>query len=377
MNLINLFSSINLKEILQRLPDAVLVVDESGRIIWNNREAEFLFNIDTTAEVDYYFDDFVSKGIELANQSASRRTPVIAGAVTQDEREFFIEMNASQVEDQLVITVRDVTAMTKVLANAEKTGRLNKDKNILLTKLTNDFKSPLQSIVGFSNALLDGLGGEITEKQDKYVRIIQKNAHELLYFMDKFFEFSKAESNLVQFDIKTFDVASVVQDVIKSNQNLTKPKNLEVIIDVEELANKKITTDESVLKTALQNIFETSTKLTERGSITIKLFNPEMETVIQRGVKVINKAENTSYLQISIKDSGMGLKESELEGIFEPYSQIDKMNKKNFVRSISLGTVKTLVNRLHGTVWVQSEVMKGTTFNIILPVEKGIILEDE
>ena len=365
MNLINLFSSINLKEILQRLPDAVLVVDESGRIIWNNREAEFLFNIDTTAEVDYYFDDFVSKGIELANQSASRRTPVIAGAVTQDEREFFIEMNASQVEDQLVITVRDVTAMTKVLANAEKTGRLNKDKNILLTKLTNDFKSPLQSIVGFSNALLDGLGGEITEKQDKYVRIIQKNAHELL------------ESNLVQFDIKTFDVASVVQDVIKSNQNLTKPKNLEVIIDVEELANKKITTDESVLKTALQNIFETSTKLTERGSITIKLFNPEMETVIQRGVKVINKAENTSYLQISIKDSGMGLKESELEGIFEPYSQIDKMNKKNFVRSISLGTVKTLVNRLHGTVWVQSEVMKGTTFNIILPVEKGIILEDE
>ena len=377
MNLINLFSSINLKEILQRLPDAVLVVDESGRIIWNNREAEFLFNIDTTAEVDYYFDDFVSKGIELANQSASRRTPVIAGAVTQDEREFFIEMNASQVEDQLVITVRDVTAMTKVLANAEKTGRLNKDKNILLTKLTNDFKSPLQSIVGFSNALLDGLGGEITEKQDKYVRIIQKNAHELLYFMDKFFEFSKAESNLVQFDIKTFDVASVVQDVIKSNQNLTIPKNLEVIIDVEELANKKITTDESVLKTALQNIFETSTKLTERGSITIKLFNPEMETVIQRGVKVINKAENTSYLQISIKDSGMGLKESELEGIFEPYSQIDKMNKKNFVRSISLGTVKTLVNRLHGTVWVQSEVMKGTTFNIILPVEKGIILEDE
>ena len=377
MNLINLFSSINLKEILQRLPDAVLVVDESGRIIWNNREAEFLFNIDTTAEVDYYFDDFVSKGIELANQSASRRTPVIAGAVTQDEREFFIEMNASQVEDQLVITVRDVTAMTKVLANAEKTGRLNKDKNILLTKLTNDFKSPLQSIVGFSNALLDGLGGEITEKQDKYVRIIQKNAHELLYFMDKFFEFSKAESNLVQFDIKTFDVASVVQDVIKRNQNLTKPKNLEVIIDVEELANKKITTDESVLKTALQNIFETSTKLTERGSITIKLFNPEMETVIQRGVKVINKAENTSYLQISIKDSGMGLKESELEGIFEPYSQIDKMNKKNFVRSISLGTVKTLVNRLHGTVWVQSEVMKGTTFNIILPVEKGIILEDE
>lgn len=377
MNFINLFSGLNLKEILQKLPDAVLLVNSEGRIVWTNREAEFLFNIDNTEEIDYYFDDFVSNGVELANQSATRRTPVIAGAVAPEGKEFFIEMNASQYEDQFIITIRDVTAMTKVLANAEKTGRLNKDKNIMLTKLTTDFKSPVQSIIGFSNALADGLGGEISEKQDKYVKIIRKNADELLFFMDKFFEFSKAESSLVQFDIKTFDVVNTVQSIIKSNENLTKPKNLEVILDYEELANRPVTTDESALKTILQNIFEVSTGLTERGSITIKLSNPEMENVIQHGVKVINMAESTSYILISIKDTGMGLKASDLEGIFEPYTQLEKVNKKNFIRTISLGTAKTLVNKLHGTVWVQSEIMKGTTFNIILPVEKGIILEDE
>lgn len=377
MNFINLFSGLNLKEILQKLPDAVLLVNSEGRIVWTNREAEFLFNIDNTEEIDYYFDDFVSNGVELANQSATRRTPVIAGAVAPEGKEFFIEMNASQYEDQFIITIRDVTAMTKVLANAEKTGRLNKDKNIMLTKLTHDFKSPVQSIIGFSNALADGLGGEISEKQDKYVKIIRKNADELLFFMDKFFEFSKAESSLVQFDIKTFDVVNTVQSIIKSNENLTKPKNLEVILDYEELANRPVTTDESALKTILQNIFEVSTGLTERGSITIKLSNPEMENVIQHGVKVINMAESTSYILISIKDTGMGLKASDLEGIFEPYTQLEKVNKKNFIRTISLGTAKTLVNKLHGTVWVQSEIMKGTTFNIILPVEKGIILEDE
>ncbi len=377
MNFINLFSGLNLKEILQKLPDAVLLVNSEGRIVWTNREAEFLFNIDNTEEIDYYFDDFVSNGVELANQSATRRTPVIAGAVAPEGKEFFIEMNASQYEDQFIITIRDVTAMTKVLANAEKTGRLNKDKNIMLTKLTTDFKSPVQSIIGFSNALADGLGGEISEKQDKYVKIIRKNADELLFFMDKFFEFSKAESSLVQFDIKTFDVVNTVQSILKSNENLTKPKNLEVILDYEELANRPVTTDESALKTILQNIFEVSTGLTERGSITIKLSNPEMENVIQHGVKVINMAESTSYILISIKDTGMGLKASDLEGIFEPYTQLEKVNKKNFIRTISLGTAKTLVNKLHGTVWVQSEIMKGTTFNIILPVEKGIILEDE
>lgn len=377
MNFLNLFSGLNLKEIIQQLPDAVLVVNEEGRIIWANREAEFMFGIDMSEEVDYYLDDFVSNGTKLADQSVSRRTPVIAGAITKDEKEFFIELNASQLEDQFLITIRDVTAMTKVLANAEKTGQLNKDKNIMLTKLSHDFKSPLQSIIGFSTALIDGLGGDITEKQAKYVKIINKNASELLYFMEKFFEFSKAESSLVRFELKTFDIVNTVQEIIKSNESSISNKKLEITLDYEELANRPITTDESVIKTVLQNILEISNKLTEIGSINIKLSNPDLETIIKRGVKVINNAESTSYILISIKDTGMGLKETELEGLFEPYTQLEKANKKNFVRTVSLGTAKTLINKLNGTIWVESEVMKGTTFNIVLPIEKGIILEDE
>lgn len=377
MNFINLFSGINLKEILQKLPDAVMLLDDSGRIIWTNREAEYMFGIDNSEEIDYYFDDFVSKGVELVNQSALKHVPVIAGAVTKDEHEFFIEMNASMLEDQFIVTVRDVTAMTKVLANAEKTGRLNKDKNIMLSKLTHDFKSPLQSIIGFSNALSDGLGGTISEKQEKYVKIINKNASELLYFMDKFFEFSKAESSLVKFDIKTFDVVNCVQEVIKANENLTNTKRLTVNLDLEELKNRPVTTDESVLKTVLQNIMETSVKSTEVGSINITLSNPEMELVVKSGLKVFNNATSTSYLMISIKDTGMGLKEIELDGLFEPYTQLYKINKKDFIRSVSLSTVKILLEKLKGTIWAESEIMKGTTFNIILPVEKGLILEDE
>lgn len=377
MNFINLFSGINLKEILQKLPDAVVIINSDGRIVWTNREAECLFNIDTSDEVDYYYNDFVSKGVELAAQSALKHVPVIAGAMTNEENEFFIEMNVSQYEDQFIITIRDVTAMTKVLANAEKTGRLNKDKNIMLTKLTHDFKSPLQSIIGFSNALLDGLGGDISEKQGKYVKIINKNASELLYFMDKFFEFSKAESSLVQFDIQTFDVVNAVQELIKANENLTGAKKLAVTLDVENLANSPVTTDESVLKTVLQNVIETSVKLTEIGSINISLSNPDMDLVIKSGIKVINKASSDSYLMITVKDTGMGLQEIEFDGLFEPYSQLDKSNKKNFVRAVSLGTAKNLLNRLNGTIWAESEIMKGTTFNIIIPVEKGIILEDE
>ena len=126
MNFTNLFSGINLKEILRNLPDAVILLDNSGRILWTNREAEYLFNIDTSEEVDLYFDDFVNKGLELVNRSSDKHVPVIAGAATGENHEFFIELNASLMEDQFIVTIRDVTAMTKVLANAEKTGQMPK-----------------------------------------------------------------------------------------------------------------------------------------------------------------------------------------------------------------------------------------------------------
>lgn len=377
MNFFNLFSGINLKEIIQRLPDAVLLANCEGRILWSNTAADYMFSFDNTEEVDFYVDDFINDGTELVNRSAEEHTSVIAGAVSSDGNEFFIELNATLMEDQYIITIRDVTAMTKVLANAEKTGKLNKDKNLMLTKLTHEFKSPLQSIVGFSNALSDGLGGEISEKQNKYVKIINKNASELLLFMDKFFEFSKSESTLLEFNMKTFDIINLIQEVIKNNEQLTSSKKLAVNFDFEELANRTVHTDDNAVKTILQNILETSVKITEIGSINIKISNPDTETLKLAGIGITHPDKVFSFMHIEVKDTGIGLQESELEGLFEPYSQLDKANKKNFVRAISLGTAKIIANKLEGEIWAESEIMKGTTFNIILPIERGNNLEDE
>ena len=80
---------------------------------------------------------------------------------------------------------------------------------------------------------------------------------------------------------------------------------------------------------------------------------------------------------IRICDNGIGLQENDVEGIFEPYTQLDKANKKNLVRSISLGSAKELVKSLNGAIWLQTEVMKGTVFSVIIPVENGAVPQDE
>ena len=94
-------------------------------------------------------------------------------------------------------------------------------------------------------------------------------------------------------------------------------------------------------------------------------------------LKIFENFKENSLMQISISDTGIGLQETELDGLFEPYNQLDKTNKKNIVRSISLGTANILARRLNGIVWAESEVMKGTTFNIIIPIEKDFILKHE
>lgn len=377
MNLINLFSNINPKEVLKYLPDAVLVVKEqTGEIVWINEKASNIFEIIRDEMGNLKFDDLVNKGMELAEQSSIKDVPVIGGAVV-NEKEFFVEMNAALLDDQYFITIRDVTAMTTVLVNAERTGRLNKDKNIMLSKLANEFKSPLQSIIGFSQALKDGLGGTINEKQEKYVKIINKNAADSLYFMEKFFEFSQVESSLFDFDFQVFDILNTVQTIIKNNETAIKAKNLTVNVSSDNLLNKAVYTDMDALKIIMQNILETSIKLTEIGSINIELSNPDPELIKKAGIKPIKNANEASYLLISIIDNGIGLQENETEGIFEPYTQLNKVNKKNIVRSFCLGTAKELVKHLNGTIWLQTEVMRGTVFNIILPVEKGAIQENE
>lgn len=377
MNLLNLFSEVNMKDVLQYLPDAVFVVEEkSGKVLWANERAAVIFEASVQDLKSLNFDDIVVNGMELAEQSSYKDVSVIGG-VALESGEFFVELSANLLDSQYFITIRDVTEMTNILAQAEKTGRLNKDKNLMLTKLSSEFKSPMQSILGFSQALSDGLGGELNEKQRKYVKIISKNANELLYFMNKFFEFAAVEGKLFEKNQRIFDVVELIQSVINANEVTVASKRLNINIDAERIADKFISSDENALKIILQNIFEVSLKLTEIGDITFELFNPSLIDVERFGITPIKNATPTSYMQIRIIDNGIAISEADSDGLFEPYTQLDKQNKKNLVRSISLGSVKELVKMLHGAVWLETEVMKGTVFNVIIPVEKGAIQQDE
>ena len=93
--------------------------------------------------------------------------------------------------------------------------------------------------------------------------------------MDKFLEFSQAESSLFHHDNKPFDLLNTIQTVVKNNENILSAKNLTLNIDADEFNKLAIYNDENIIKLILQNVLETSIKLTDAGFITIKIDNPE------------------------------------------------------------------------------------------------------
>ncbi|MDR1167816.1 MAG: hypothetical protein LBK53_02860 [Heliobacteriaceae bacterium] len=356
MNLGKLFSkgeSENFKEVLRMLPDAVFVVELTGEISWVNLKAVTLFETYRKPLLGSIFDEIVADGLVLAGKSCETGVSVATGAFSRGDVEIFVELSAVINDDQYYITVRDITTMTGLLAAAENAGRFNKEKNYMLYKLSGDIKSPLQSVSGFSQALLDGLGGELNEKQHKYIKIINKNAVELSFFMDKLLEYSRVESSLFKIEPHTFDIVNLIQNVIKIA--VVQKENLEFNFDFDNISKKAVYADENAVRLIIQTLTDTTVKMTETGVINIKLGYPET-------------VENS--VQISVSGVGIGLSDTEKSDLFNPYSLLEKSNKKGLLRSISLATVEAAVKKMSGSLWIESNAMYGTTFNVVLPVGK-------
>lgn len=367
-------------DILSSIPDGIMLIDNDGNIEWSNEAATVLLKMAKAEIQKLDINAIIESGLNLVKQAADSGKSVVGRIKSEPAKDRFLEITAKMIDDYFTISLRDVTqnykTVTSLLVEHECSKKINKDKNVFLVKLSNELKSPIHSIIGFSQAMVDGLGGEMSDKQEKYIKIINKNSNELLYLMDKILELSKTESNLFEYDFQTFDVVNSMLTVLKNYEQKIKEKNLNLTLDNEEIVKRAVFSDENAFRTVFQNIIETSINSTDIGSINIKAQHPDLEIVSGQNIVVAPEATDKSYLMLTISDTGAGIGEGDLGVIFEPYAQLDRANKKNIVRSIALASAKNIVKYLKGAVWIDSEPMQGSTYNVILPIEKIMSIQN-
>lgn len=350
---------------VNNLPDAVLEVDNSGEIKCYNKKAAQLLGLDEN-ENSINFSSVFENGMEYIIKSDKYQKPVAVNTSDKNVK-FYYELNAAKNLSGYTVTLRDLTALTSEIHNDEKIKRFNGEKNAMLALIENDIKSPITSISGFSKGLLDGLGGKLTEKQEKYIKIINGNIDELYGFLDKFIEFSKAESSICQQDFKIADITEIIKNISKDFYPVTEAKNLYFDIDYDSVQKFNIYTDINAIKTAYRNILQISTDATESGGITVSIFHPDEN---MRNHYNIEAQKESSYIAIVIKDSSNGVGADELKHMCDPYFNLNN-DKKDLLRAFELGTASILINRTGGFIDIITETGYGMKYTIVIPTEKA------
>ena len=379
----NLFNNKDEEEedLLTKLPDNVALLNNQGSFLWCNDVAQKTLSKLKENFSEGYIDNVFDNAMDLIVKLAESGLTKVIKAKTPDEKDMFFEFTARKTEEGYLVCFRDNTqsykTLTSIFVEHESLRKTNKDKNNFLVKLSGDFRNPLQSIVGFSQALLGGIGGELNEKQAKYVNIINKNSTDVLYLIDKILELSKAESNLFEKKLGYFDAINILNNVIKNNEKDAQAKNIEINVEVAKDVKRTIYSDEAMLKIVLENIIESAIKFTDVGSINIEVSHPDLELVSEKGFLPVENAKEKSYIMFKIDDQSLGISDIELENLFEPYAQLDNPNKNNVFRSIAFATIKNIIRIMKGNVWVEPEAMHGTTYCVIIPAEKVIQSENE
>ncbi|MBR2525052.1 HAMP domain-containing histidine kinase, partial [bacterium] len=304
----NLFVKEEEEDLLTKLPDNVVLLNNQGSFLWYNDLAQKNFNDIKDNFSEGYIDDIFENAMDLIVKIANKETTKILRTKSSLEKDLFFEVSAKSTNDGYLAIFRNNTqnykTLTSILVEHESSKKVNKDKNNFLVKMAGEFRTPLQSVIGFSKAILDGLTGDLNEKQEKYINIINKNSEDVLSLFNKILDLSKSESNLFEHKMSYFDAVNVLNNAIKIYNDEINSKNLKIIIDVASDIKRTIYSDEELLKIILQNIIETAVFSTDVGEITINVKHPELELVNEKGLVPFENANEKSFLMISIKDMG-------------------------------------------------------------------------
>jgi signal transduction histidine kinase len=248
---------------------------------------------------------------------------------------------------------KDTTASTLELLKQEKekAEHVAKLKSEFLNQVSHELRTPLAVIIGYIECITDGLYGEIESKHQEILQIVAKQSSHLKNMIDQILIFSRLEANKQPFRIEEFLVGKIFNDLRDTFDFLCKQKGLELRWELSKEV-EAIKTDPERFKEIVSNLLQNAVKYTDRGGITVRL----------------NWATSQA-VALEVSDTGIGIAHHHLSNIFDPFMQAHKTSSENSRGGIGLGLsiVKKHVEQMHGTITVQSELGKGTTFKLILP----------
>ena len=241
---------------------------------------------------------------------------------------------------------------------------LDKMKSAFLANISHELRTPMNTILGYTDLLLDRIDGPVNEEQEKSLRKIGANARHLQQLINDVLDVSKIEAGKIKLEPKDVDIKWLIDSVIPTFEPLLEQKNLTLTVTTDENLPLAFG-DEDRIRHILINLLSNAVKFTHKGGITITAKPSEQG---------IRSGETPLFAEICVADTGIGIKGEDLERIFDKFFQVDLTTIREYEGAgLGLSIAKGLVELHRGMLWATSKYGEGSTFCFTIPLKKEIL----
>jgi signal transduction histidine kinase len=250
--------------------------------------------------------------------------------------------------------------------------RVNRMKSEFLANVSHELRTPLNAIVGFVDLLREGVYGELAPRQVKPVERIEASANHLRHLVDQVLDLAKMAAGRLEIHTETIDLRPFVLDVASEIESLVSEKGLSLSL-VMGAALPRIRTDPTHLRQILVNLLGNAVKYTNEGGIVIR--TRLVDSLPDSGPAPQNDRSPypaTPWIGIQVIDTGIGIDPADQSRIFEEFEQIDAGPRGNSAErgtGLGLAISRRLAALIGGMVELESELGRGSTFTLWLPVD--------
>jgi signal transduction histidine kinase/CheY-like chemotaxis protein len=266
-----------------------------------------------------------------------------------------LEQSNLQLEEQTHRLERQredlLTTQAALRRNAEELERSSRYKSEFLANMSHELRTPLNSSMILSKLLVDNRDGNLTAEQVRYAQIIRSANNELLALINDILDLSKIESGHVELDIKPVDLNGELEALRQMFEPVAAQRQLRFRIEQAPQAPAAMSTDAIRLQQILKNLLSNAFKFTEAGEVVLAVGGDREQAVF------------------TVRDTGIGIPESQQQVIFEAFRQADGTTSRKYGGTgLGLSICRELAHLLGGRIDVQSAPGKGSAFTLRLPV---------
>jgi len=271
--------------------------------------------------------------------------------------EMMLRLRKVMEERQRFISLKDYTA--ELERTNQDLRKIDEMKSEFVSVASHELRTPLSAIKNAVQLMLQGRTGEINENQAKFLSMADRNIVRLTGILNSLLDLSRIESGKIEMKFEELDLRSSIEFILSSLKPQADGKSIRLHMDIPEKFLSAYGDREKV-EQILTNLVGNAIKFTPEGG------------EISVSAKPFENEGTMDMVAISVRDSGIGIPEDQLDRIFEKFHQVeDSLRRSTTGTGLGLAITKGLVEIHHGRIWAESEIGKGSIFTFTLPMSKG------